>query len=991
MPKSCMLFIKILILYILTYNNLEIIMGRKIFIFVVCLVFTSFVYSNNKYIINSIASEKGLSNSAVLTIFQDSKGLMWFGTYDGLNCYDSNNMEVFRSKSPYNEEFTFKSNIIQKISQADNECLWVKTFLGVARFSISEKSIKDIYPNSEYYSVYSNSNGDTWIINSSELLYYNTFHKEFVSLGEIVPNANKISNSIVTGSGELWIMYSGASDIISFRLPSFNNPDKETNVRKDIIPLHGMCIDEYFVQPDNTFSFIDADKNLYLYDIASNTKVFVRNISAVIQKYGKIENIVSFDDDVILAFHLNGLVRLDFMSGYSEEAIDRSIRVFSMTKDRNSNIAWVGTDGQGVLMLYKNNSIASTLELSSLSPLLKRQVRSISTDRYGGLWIGTKGDGLIHLPDYEENWNKKTAVEIYSGASRQSLSDYVPWKHDKRVFSINESRFHDGMWIGGTNSNLLYFYSFALSKMIEVSGFDTKGKTVEIKGVYEEDENTLWVSSTLLGLVRIELDMERSGAINISKQEVKEIINDDRDALSVFYSMINQGDSILWLGDRGKGLIMYNMKNNTYKVFSFQKILGRPVDDILAICRYDDYKFYIGTSTGMVSMKYINDSVKNITYIGQEHGLSNDMLHGILSDKNGFLWISSNRGLNKYNPMNGRIHTFYGNGINISEFSDGAFYKCPYTGRLFFGGVNGLLYLSDNTAVQNAQFQDIVLRDFWIENERISAPDYSYDGMKGFKLDVRKGYFRLKFIVPDYVGGENIEYSYLLEGYDTDWSLFSKNNDVTYSNVPSGKYLFKVRYKKDINENNEKILTVPIYITRPWYMSPYIYIVLLIIVLLLGGRWFYMYFPIEKMPIGLFNKRRRSNEVLSENLYNDVAHYGIRFGINNDEQYKFVAKLVSIIEANLNNESLGIPYLASELNMSTRQFYRKFNDVSADVSPNEFIKICRLEKAADLLKNSDLSIQDIISSVGINSRSYFYKEFTKRYGNTPKDFRKTTE
>lgn len=583
-------------------------MGRKIFIFVVCLVFTSFIYSNNKYLINSIASEKGLSNSAVLTIFQDSNGLMWFGTYDGLNCYDSSNMEVFRSKSPYNEEFTFKSNIIQNISQADNECLWIKTFLGVARFSISEKCIKDIYPKSEYYSIYSNSNGDTWVINSSELLYYNTFHRKFISLGEIIPDANKINNSIVTENGELWIMYSGASDIISFKIPSFNTSNtspSEINVRKDIIPLHSLAIDEYFVQADNTFSFIDADKNLYLYDVASNTKVFIRNISAIIQKYGKIKNIVSFDDDVILAFHLNGLVRLDFMSGYGEDAIDRSIRVFSMTKDRNTNIAWIGTDGQGVLMLYKNNSIASTLELSSLSPLLKRQVRSISTDRHGGLWIGTKGDGLIHLPDYEENWNRKTAVEIYSGSSRQSLSDYVPWEHDKRVFSINESRFHDGMWIGGTNSNLLYFYSFDLSKMIEVSGFDTKGKTVEIKGVYEEDENTLWVSATLLGLVRMELDIERSGSINVSRQEIKKITNDNRDTLSVFYSMISQGDSILWLGDRGKGLIMYNIKNDTYKVFSFQNTLGRPVDDILSICKYDDYKFYIGTSTGMVSMKYV--------------------------------------------------------------------------------------------------------------------------------------------------------------------------------------------------------------------------------------------------------------------------------------------------------------------------------------------------------------------------------------------------
>lgn len=346
-----------------------------------------------------------------------------------------------------------------------------------------------------------------------------------------------------------------------------------------------------------------------------------------------------------------------------------------------------------------------------MSPLLKRQVRSIATDRYGGLWFGTKGDGLIHIPEYEKNWGKKEAVELYSGSSRQALSDYLPWENDNRVFSIHESQFHDGMWIGGTNANLLYFYSFEQSRMIKVEGFDTKGNTVEIKGVYEEDASTLWVSVNMLGLVRLKVDF-KGDQIRITDQKEKIIYRGNNDAYLVFFSMTNQGDSVLWLGDRGKGLVRYNIKDNTYKLISFQQKLNRPVDDVLSFCQYDENKFYIGTSTGVVSMKYEEDSVRAISYIGQEHGLSNDMIHGILSDKNGFLWMSSNKGLNKYNPMNGRIHTFYGNGIHIEEFSDGAYYKCPYSGRLFFGGVNGLLYLSDNSTAVYSPFQNIVLRDF---------------------------------------------------------------------------------------------------------------------------------------------------------------------------------------------------------------------------------------------------------------------------------------
>lgn len=836
--------------------------------------------------------------------------------------------------------------------------------------------------------MYSNAKGDSWVVNGSELLYFNTTLKRFVSLGNIIPDAEKCTQALVTDSGEIWLLYAGSPDVVCFKIPSFSvQKSIKIELEKELIKLHNVSVNRYFVQNDS-FSFIDAENNLYLYDVAAKTKVYIRNISDLMKQYGKIENITSLQEDVIIAFHLNGLVSLNSSKEYREEVIDRSVRIFSMTKDRYNDIVWVGTDGQGVLMLTKNNSIAQTLELTRLSPLLKRQVRSIATDRYGGLWFGTKGDGLIHIPEYEKNWGKKEAVELYSGSSRQALSDYLPWENDNRVFSIHESQFHDGMWIGGTNANLLYFYSFEQSRMIKVEGFDTKGNTAEIKGVYEEDASTLWVSVNMLGLVRLKVDF-KGDQIRITDQKEKIIYRGNNDAYLVFFSMTNQGDSVLWLGDRGKGLVRYNIKDNTYKLISFQQKLNRPVDDVLSFCQYDESKFYIGTSTGVVSMKYEKDSVRAISYIGQEHGLSNDMIHGILSDKNGFLWMSSNKGLNKYNPMNGRIHTFYGNGIHIEEFSDGAYYKCPYSGRLFFGGVNGLLYLSDNSTAVYSPFQNIVLRDFWIENKRAFSPNYEEDGRNGWEIDGEKVFFRFNFIVPDFVGGENIEYSYMLEGYDADWSIFSKTNDVTYSSVPPGKYMFKVRYKRDINENNEKILMIPIYITTPWYKSPLLYIGLVILLFLLVGTILHFFPSFNPVDVFVGKGHIDDSKVDIEETSQEVMYYGVRFTIHSVEQRDVLEKFVAIVENNLDNEELGIPFIASELNLSTRQFYRKFNEMTADISPNEFIKLCRLEKAADLLKNTSLSILEIISMIGINSRSYFYKEFIKKFGCTPKDFRNT--
>lgn len=958
---------------------------------IACLLTTCLCFANQgtEYQISSITSKQGLSNSAVLTIFQDHDGLMWFGTYDGLNCYDSKEMEVFRSHITNSDDLTFRSNIIQKVCQADNNCLWIKTFQGLTRFSLIERKIMEVYSDSDYYNVYSNSKGNSWVVNNSELLCYNTNLKKFVSLGNVISKPEKLVNAFVSDSGELWLMFSDSKDVQCFSVESFTLKKNNAVYKMEELHIHNTKLFLYFAQ-EKSFCFVDTDMNLYLYDVESNAKKFIRNISEVVKKYGKIENIVSLDEDVIIAFHLNGLVKLDYSDGYNDVLIDRTIRVFSMVKDRNREIAWVGTDGQGVLMLSKNNSIGKTIELTDLSPLLKRQVRCIATDKYGELWVGTKGDGLIHLNDYENESYEGRCVEIFSGTSKQSLCDYIPWKYDNRVFSITESKFYNGMWIGGTNSNLLSFYSFDLKRMIEVDGFDTGGNTVEIKGIYEKDKSTLWVIATLLGLV--ELKVEHTGNdIKIQKQNNCKIYNPHGVSLTVFYSMVSQGDSVLWIGDRGNGLVKYNIYNKSYKSYLFQDILGRPTDDVLCLCQYDNNKLYVGTSTGVVSMKYSNTDINNVSYIGLEHGLSNDMVHGILADKNGFLWMSTNKGLNKYNPVSGKMHTFYGNGIHISEYSDGAYYKCPYTGRLFFGGVNGLLYISDNTSIPNSDFSNVVLRDFSIENNRMHSPDYEVDSMLGWKVNSDKGYFRFKFVVPDYIGGDNIEYSYMLEGFDSDWSAFSKTNDVIYSSVPDGKYVFKVRYKKDINENNGKVLCVPIYIYTSWYKSIVFIIFTVLIVLVLLA--FLIRYCMFKRHLPLCMVANNSQDIINVacNVYEDIEHCGVVFKIYSEEQKMFVEKFINVIENNIDSESLDIPFIASQFNTSTRQFYRKFNDMSIDISPNEFIKICRLEKSAYLLKTTDKSIQDILVEVGMNSRSYFYKEFTKRFGLSPKDYRNSTE
>ena len=83
------------------------------------------------FFFSKVGYQQGLSNSAVISVFQDSAGLMWFGTYDGVNCYDGRDMDVYRSDFSTN----LSNNVIYRIRQADSNCLWITTGAGQNRFS----------------------------------------------------------------------------------------------------------------------------------------------------------------------------------------------------------------------------------------------------------------------------------------------------------------------------------------------------------------------------------------------------------------------------------------------------------------------------------------------------------------------------------------------------------------------------------------------------------------------------------------------------------------------------------------------------------------------------------------------------------------------------------------------------------------------------------------------------------------------------------------
>lgn len=100
---------------------------------------------------------------------------------------------------------------------------------------------------------------------------------------------------------------------------------------------------------------------------------------------------------------------------------------------------------------------------------------------------------------------------------------------------------------------------------------------------------------------------------------------------------------------------------------------------------------------------------------------------------------------------------------------------------------------------------------------------------------------------------------------------------------------------------------------------------------------------------------------------------------------EFIQKLNEVIQMNLSNPDFCMENMADGMNMSRSNFYRKIKGV-LDLSPNEYLRLERLKKAAQLLKEGENRINEICYTVGFNSPSYFSKCFQKQFGVSPKDF-----
>ena len=836
---------------------------RNILTFLLLLI-SSFGFAL-EYEVQNITNFEGLSNSSINVVFQDSNKIMWFGSWDGLNMYNSKTIEVF--KPSVGDSKTISNQIIRDLVQTDENTLWVATDLGINQFNIEEKAFESFFvtgsskeiTDEQAFLIAKNVNNQLVAsVNGQGLYYFDVKEEKFEFLYNTAKfNVRKI---LFDSSGNLWLL---TKNNLLYEL----EVDFSSSVPKvySIDPFRSIDgVKSIFRSNSSEIIVQTANNDLYRYSVTN------KSFNTLIPKsiFNQEVNVIDVYDDVIYLGTSNGLYEYDTQLNILSTILP-TVSVLSFYRG-TQDVLWVGTDMKGVMKIVEKKSNFQNYTSSQVPEFSKSAVRTFLEDENGDIWVGTKGSGILIFKHNETGdaliFDKK--ITTNEGISSNS------------VYKLAQDS-ANAIWIGTDGDGINYFDK----KTNKIKNLQLP-KEIRIASIYEifvDDDDVLWIGTSGFGMYKLVIDRLSDTYKVVSYKQF--VYNDKEPSLSnnIVYSIIKSSDDYLWIGTRGGGVNKFNIKNEQFEsLHLFKDEAYKPNEDVLSLLVSDKNDLFIGTSLGLYKVDFENDTDYVVQHLTEADGIPNNTIHGILEDQTGSIWISTNKGIARLKGEKDvlRIIPYYVNdGLQNNEFSDGAYYSSALTSSFYLGGINGFNLFNPLKIDQNGYLPDLWLDAFIIDNEEKNLKDFLQErkGKKVLELSYDNSSFGFRFIPIDFIRNYKNEISYMLEGFHSEWINIGSSNTIVFSNLPSGKYQLKVRCSNSDKMWSNDVFTMPIKIHPPWWASTVafiVYSILLLVILFIIVRFLLYRRSIQKE----IEKQELDKKITSEvhqaklNFFTNIAH-----------------------------------------------------------------------------------------------------------------------
>ena len=809
------------------------------------------------YSLRQFSNKNGLSNSAILSLYQDHQGVIWIGSCDGLNIFDGTNIHVYNPVNP--TKAPLSGNLINDIMETEKDVLWIQTNYGLDRLDTKLQTSKSFTEFKDKNYMAKSRDNDLFIVKDDGYIYYYQPEKQLFQKLEVPQIAfGHVLSTIIDKNNILWVFTSN-NDTRNYQI--IKNKE-EISLTPNNLFKHSEQLLWAFAEEDLIY-FIDKTYSLYEYDFGNQQQYFIADLKAEVETRGEVSSIIKQQNDYYIGFKSSGLIVLKYMSDqkikYQMQDTEIHSGIFCLMKDKYQDIVWIGTDGQGVYMYFNDAfSITNTL-LDTPVYQVNNPVRTVYYDEEQTLWIGTKGGGILRIRNYSPETNAAASFDRIS-ISNSTLTDNTVY-----CFAPGSA---NRLWIGTENG--LNYYSYQ-NKQLKAFTVIADGKKVKyVHSINELNDTTLWVSTVGEGIVKVILD--KTGSSPSVKSATRIVLDDGRMASNYFFTSFQENDSILWFGNRGYGAYRLNVETEQLTPYRFDNVVNsQTANDIFAIYK-NEKGYWLGTSSGLL---HFNEDYSH--YHDRADLFSNNTVHGILEDQQNNLWISTNQGLVRFNPKTNTGQTYdRENGLEVTEFSDGAFYKDSRTETLFFGGTNGFVTVKPNAYIMADYMPQINLKGLSIFGKEYNIHDFLHDkkGKKILQLDYSRNFFCIDFMAIDYINGNNYSYSYKLDEVSSQWIESGTSASAIFSNLAPGQYTLLVKYKNNMNGKECEPQKLLIQITPPWYLSNWAYILYFILIAL------FCILAVYRIVHQYRRKQHRMIEKLNREKKEEVYESKLRFFTN---------------------------------------------------------------------------------------------------------------
>ena len=831
------------------------------------LLFLSISSDAQNYDIDQMTNEDGLSNSSITTLLQSSNGLMWFGTWDGLNMYNSREVKIFKP-SP-TDKTSISNNIIRDIIEESPHYLWIATDFGINRLNVENMTFERFFVNrrngnsivENSYLIAKNTKNQLFAyVYRDKIYYYDKDKNEFKPL--TIDQDVIIKKMFFDKNDRLWIV---TDENVLMKI-EFNVYDRTPEIRTTVSHFDAFPenIQSVFYIEDKLV-FQNAGHNVFVFDIETRS----------LKKYpavpGTIKAITSTEHHYFLGTE-EGLYISDKNLINSSLLIPK-ISVLSLCKG-TQDIIWIGTDMQGVWRISPPKKQFQKFSKDTMGNFGENAVRTFMEDDRGVLWVGTKGEG-IYL--FSENPKTRELTLVKNITQSNGLnSDFV--------FKICKGT--DEYWIG-TDGEGLNYYDPAKEKIFTLSAPNPVAHNhtprLNLSSVYAilPDSNTLWIGTNGYGMFRLDIDKStRPYKIKSYKQYV---YTNEPSCISNnnIFSIIRDDSAHLWIATRGGGLNRFHIQDETFESYRFSNDNKKSISSDDVLCLHKDHEGFLWAGTSMGLNKLVKNERGNAAFIriNESSGMPNNTIHGILEDSRHHLWISTNNGLAQLirhgEQISNIISYFKEDGLQNNEFSDGAYYASPTSRNLYFGGISGFNRFNPSEIKEYTYMPTLWLDAFFVDNIARKVSDYLHKGKLTFSYGNKS--FSFKFIPIDYVSGEKCEIAYILEDFQKDWINLGTSNTLVFTNIPKGTYLLKVKCSNANKIWSDNYFTIPVKINPPWWASNVAYaayLFLFVLIIWLINRFMKYRFKVKE-ELKLKEMEQQKNEEIHEaklRFFTNIAH-----------------------------------------------------------------------------------------------------------------------